>query len=234
MKVRAGLIAAMILSHLNVAFASNVKTERTLTVQGQGKASAIPDIARLTVEVSNDGAELDPILSQVRKDMNRVMEGIKKEGIAEKDIQTSLFQVQPKYEHDKRGNAQRIGFIATNRVTVKIRDMKKIGKVLSNVLSSGATSVNGPDLELDNPAMVEREALAAATQDAILKAKTVAEAARVELGEIISINPQSVNWPMPRHYAARGMMMAEGGGDQPIAAGEQTLTASASITFAIQ
>src|SRR5262249_6765673 len=122
------------------AVAAPEKQERTLTVQGQGKVSAIPDIATLTVEVNQEGTELDPVLTQVRKDMSRVLETVKKQEIADKDIRTDNFQVQPKFEYDKRSNPKRVGYIVTNRVTVKIRDLKKTGKVLTAVLGSGATS----------------------------------------------------------------------------------------------
>src|SRR5687768_11195203 len=124
--------------------APDKENPRTLTIQGHGKVSAVPDVAVLSIEVSQEGPELDPVLAQVRKDMNRVLEAVKKQEIAEKDIRTELFQVHPKMEADKRGNARKVGYTVTNRVTVKVRDLKKTGKVLSAVLGSGATSVNGP------------------------------------------------------------------------------------------
>ncbi len=212
------------------------KKERTLTVQGQGKVSAVPDIATLSVEVSHEGADLDPILAQVRKEMSRVLEVAKAQGISDKDIQTESFQVHPKYEQDKHGNPHRAGFAAANRVSVKVRDLKKAGKVLSAVLNAGATTVNGPDFELDNPQAAEREALAAATKDAKAKAQAVADAAGVQLGEITSINPQNVNWPGPRpptFMRAMAMPMAAPS-EEPLSAGEQTLAASVTITYAIR
>jgi uncharacterized protein YggE len=212
------------------------KTERTLTVQGQGKVSAVPDIATLSVEVSQDGADLDPILTQVRKQMNTILEVVKSHGIEEKDIRTDMFQVHPKFEQDKRGNPRRIGYVVTNRVSIKVRDLKKTGKVLTAVLGAGATSVNGPDFEIDNPEAVERQALAAATRDARTKAQAVAEAAGVQLGEIMTINPQSVNWPSPRRpMMMRAMAMAASmEAEEPMRAGEQTLTGYVTLTYAIR
>jgi uncharacterized protein len=211
------------------------KQERTIVVQGQGKASAIPDIATLSIEVSQDGAELDPVLTKVRKDMEKVLDVIKKQDIPEKDIRTELFQVNPKFEADKRGNARRVGYTVTNRVSVKVRDLKKTGKVLSASLNAGATSVHGPQFELDNPSQVEREALAAATRDAKAKAQAVAEAAGVQLGEIISIQPQHMNWPVPVYRGrAMAMMASADVASEPVSAGEQTLTGHVSLTFEIK
>lgn len=216
--------------------AASDKPERTLTVQGQGKSSAAPDIAVLSIEVSHEGDDLDPLLARVRKDMDKALDGIKSQGVADKDIQTESFSVQPKYESDKRGNARRVGFVVTNRASVKVRDIKKTGKILSTMVSAGGTTVNGPNFELDNPQQVEREALAAATKDARLKAETVAHAAGVQLGEIQSLNPQTVSWPQPRFHGRVAMMaMADGlEAKEPIQAGEQTLTAYVSITFVIK
>src|SRR6266700_3183017 len=182
------------------------KKERTLTVQGQGKMSAVPDIATLSVEVSREGADLDPLLAQVRKEMGRVLEVLKGQGIPDKEVQTEFFQVHPKYEQDKRANPHRAGFFVSNRVSVKVRDIRKVGKVLSEVLSVGATNVEGPNFELDNPQIVERGALAAATKDAKAKAQAVAEAAGVQLGEILAINPENIGWPIrPRPLMMRTM-----------------------------
>ena len=203
-------------------------------MQGQGKAFAVPDIAILSVEISQEGADLDPILIQVRKQMNKVLEAVKGQGIADKDVQTAFFQVRPKYEADKRSNPHRVGFVVTNRASVKVRDLKKAGKVLTVVLNAGATTVDGPNFELDNPQAAEREALVAATQDARAKAQTVAEAAGVQLGEIMTIAPQSVTWPSPPRPMMLRAAMNEGAAEEPLAAGEQTLTGFVTLTYSIR
>lgn len=229
------ILSILLLGSLTLPLQAADKMERTLTVQGQGKASAIPDIAVLSVEVSQEGEELDPVLAQVRKDMGKVLDALKGQGIADKDIKTELFQVRPRYENDKRGNSRRTGFVVTNAASAKVRDLKKTGKVLSVVLNAGATTVNGPNFELDNPQNVEREALAAATKDARAKAETVAQAAGVQLGDLLVINPQAVNWPGPR-FRGGFMAMAKMAGDaaEPVESGEQTLTAYVSLTFALK
>ncbi len=230
------LIVILTCLPLLAADAGHEKKERTLTVQGQGKVSAIPDIATLSVEVTQDGPDLDPVLTQVRKQMNKILEVVKGQGIEDKDVRTDMFQVHPKYEQDKRNNPKRVGYAVANRVSVKVRDLKKTGKVLAAVLNAGATSVNGPDFEIDNPEIVERQALAAATKDAKAKAQAVAEAAGVQLAEILAINPQSVNWPGPRRpMMMRAMAMpAAMDAEEPISAGEQTLAGYVTVTYAIR
>jgi uncharacterized protein YggE len=230
------MCAAFAVSPIMGAENTHDKKDRTITVQGQGKVSAIPDIATLSVEVSQDGTDLDPVLTQVRKQMNQVLDVVKSQKIEDKDIRTDLFQVRPKYERDKRGNPLPVGYTVENRISVKVRDLKKTGKVLTAVLGAGATSVNGPDFEIDNPQVIERQALAAATKDAMAKAQTVAEAAGVQLGEILEINPQGMNWPTPpRPFMMRAMAMpAAVEASEPISAGEQTLTANVTVVYSIQ
>jgi uncharacterized protein YggE len=220
---------------LSAAEAAHEKQTRTITVQGEGKVSAIPDIATLSAEVRQEGKDLDPVLSMVRKQMNKVLEVVKAQGIEDKDVRTAYFQVRPKYEQDKHGNARPVGYIVANRITIKVRDLKKAGKVLSSVLDAGANSVDGPDFELDNPQVAEREALAAATKDAKAKAQAVADAAGVHLGDIMEINPQNINWPgpRPRVFAAAMASPMVMQSEEPLAAGEQTLTGSVTLTYAI-
>jgi uncharacterized protein YggE len=211
------------------------KKERTLTVQGQAKVSAVPDIATLSVEVSRDGADMDPVLTQVRQQMNKVLEAVKAQGIADKDVRTEFFQVHPKYEQDKHGNPRPVGYTVANQISVKVRELKKTGKVLTAVLNAGATRVNGPEFEIDNPQLLERQALAAATHEAKAQAEAVASAAGVQLGDILTINPQNVNWPGPRRpLMMRSMAMpAAVPAEEPIEAGEQTLTGYVTLTYAI-
>lgn len=224
------------LPHLFAETTDHEKKERMLTVQGEGKVQAVPDIATLSVEVSQEGEDLDPVTAEVRRQMGKVLESVKVQAIEEKDIQTQLYNVRPKWEYDKRSNPHRAGYTVTNRITVKVRDLKKVGKVLSAVIKSGATTVNGPDFEVDNRQIFERKALAAAYEDAHGKASALAEAAGVKLGDIISMNPGQIGWPMPpRPFMMRAMAMpAAAPPEEPIAAGEQTLSATVTVVYALQ
>ena len=184
------------------------KNRRILTVQGEGKVQAVPDIATLSVEVSQEAEELDPVMTRVRREMGKVLETVKAQGIEDKDVQTEIFNVRPKWEYDKRVNPRRVGYVVTNRVSVKVRDLKKVGKVLTAVTASGATSVNGPDFGVDNPQIYERKALALAFEDARSKATALADAAGVRLGQIVSMTPGAINGPVsPRPFMMRAMAM---------------------------
>lgn len=236
---RAILLAGLLAIPLASRAASDDKKEekRTVSVQGQGKISAVPDIAMLTIEVRQEGASLDAVSEQVRRGIAKVLDGLKAQGIADKDIQTVAYQVRPRYERDKPGNMRPNGFIVENRVAAKVRDLKKVGKVLAAVVQSGATSVTGPDFDFDNPQALERKALALAMDDARAKAAVLAEAAGAHLGPVESISQSGdIAWPMaPRPML--GMRMAAAAAapaEEPISAGEQAFRSNVQVTFEIR
>jgi uncharacterized protein len=227
----AGVCAAVV--HADPEASS--RDRRTVTVQGVGKVQAVPDIATLRMEVSQEGASLDAISSEVRKNMSAILERLHKEGVADKDVQTESYQVYPRYEQDKRGNSQRSGFRVSNRVAAKIRDLKKVGRILTAVTGAGATSVTGPEFDVDNHAQVEREALAKAMEDAKANAAVLAAAAGVSLGDVVAISQSNVTpWPGPRPLFARAMAVNQGVTAEPIAEGEQTIQATVTASFALK
>jgi len=209
---------------------------RTITVQGEGKVHAIPDIATISIEVRQDGEDLDSVTSLVRHAMGKILESVKAQKIDDKDIQTDLFSVHPKLEYDKHSNPRHVGYSVTNRIHVKVRDLKKVGKVLTAVTADGVTSVNGPDFDVDNPQVPERQALALAYDDAHAKASALAEAAGVHLGQILSMTPEASSSPIrPRPLMMRAMAMPAAVQEQePISAGEQTISATVTVVYALQ
>lgn len=211
------------------------ETHRQVTVQGQGKVQGIPDIATLHVEVSQEGVSLDALTTGVRKAMGSVQDRLRKESIADKDLQTELYQVTPRYEQDKRGNAHRNGYRVANRISVKVRDLKKVGRLLAVATEAGATDVIGPEFDVDNPAVLEREALAKAMDDAKAKAAVLAQTAGATLGEIVTIQQQNAVWPTPRPYMAmKTMALADAPASEPIAVGEQTVQATITASFSLK
>src|SRR5437899_2054932 len=78
--------------------AEPARTERSVMVQGHGKISAVPDQARLLIQVSEEGARVDSVSQEVRRKMDAVLKVLKAQGLADKDIQTQFYRVAPKME----------------------------------------------------------------------------------------------------------------------------------------
>lgn len=211
------------------------KEPRTVSVQGQGKVAAVPDVATIVAEVTEEGQALDRISAQVRQTMGKIMAAAKLQGVADRDLQTLAYHVQPRFEYDRNRNAKRAGYQVTNRLQLRIRDLDKVGKVLGAVVDAGANNVIGPDFDVDNPRELETQAMKRAVEDARRKATVLAEAAGAALGSVQSISPSGPVWPMPKPMMMRGMAMAqEAAAAEPVAAGEQTISATVTVTYELK
>jgi uncharacterized protein YggE len=209
------------------------RLERMVSVQGHAKVSAPPDIARLRVQVSEEGPGLDPVNAQARQKMEQILKALKSQGIAEKDIQTESFQVGPKTEW-KNGRSDRVGFIVSNQVGVVVRDLKKTGAVLNAVLDAGANNISGPDFVIEHPQPLERKALEMAVEDAKAKAVVLAQAAGASLGSVISLQEGATFQPGPRPMMMRSEAKLAASAEVPIATGEDTVQATVSASFSLK
>jgi uncharacterized protein len=230
------LCIAILVPWCRVAGADEAKKDsRTVTVQGQGKIQAIPDIATLSVGVSQDGSSAEAVSAKVRDAIGQVLAAIKAQGIPDKDVQTQFYEVQPKWEWTG-GRQQRAGFTVSNQVAIKVHDLKKVGRLLAVVTDAGATSVNGPNFGFDNPQELERQALVKAMEDAKDKAAALAQAAGASLGEVTTIDQGGpVAWPGPRPlFASHRAMAAQAVPSEPIETGEQNFTSNISVTFTLR
>lgn len=199
--------------------------EPQITVTGEGEATAVPDIATLSIGVETEAATPGEALSDNAARMTRVISQLQDAGIADKDLQTSQLGIWPVFA-DRQQPQKTVGYRVSNQLSVTIRDIDRLGALLDAAVADGANRVNGPTFGIGDPAPLLTAARKAAVQDAIAKAALYAEAAGVELGDILSISEAGGGPVFPRHARAQAMAA-----ETPIAAGESTVTASVTITF---
>lgn len=206
---------------------------RVLTVSGQGEVRGAPNQAMLSAGVVTTARTAASALSDNSRAMNAVFVTLKRAGIADKDMQTSNFSVQPQYATDKNGNTLRdiTGYQVSNTVNVRVDDLSKIGPTLDALVSSGANSIGDIAFTIKDPKPLMAQARAAAVADAIGRAQTLARAAGVTLGPITSISENGYSEPRPMYRMAT---MAAAPAPTPIAAGEESVTAGVSITWSIR
>ncbi|MEP4768005.1 MAG: SIMPL domain-containing protein [Roseibium sp.] len=208
----------------------------SITMEGRGSVSVAPDMAVITTRVVSTAKTAPDALAQNTKDLSKVIETIKASGIKAKDIQTSGFSIYPRYERITDGSNRQpdiIGYEVRNGVEINVRDLGKLGDLLSTVVESGANAVDGirfqvsdPDDKLDE---ARKEAVAAARH----KAEIFSNAAGVELGNIITIAETGVQMPRPMMMRAESMMVGSAS-PVPIEAGEETISASVTIRWEIE
>lgn len=176
-----------------------------ITVEGTAQVVARPDIATVTIGAVSEQATVEAAQEEVTRKMNTIISDLKSGfAIADPDIQTSQYSVSPRYETNDRG--QRIaGYTAQQSVTVKIREFDKIGSVLGRVGALGANVVNGPSFTIDDEDVYRAEAREEAIAEARAKAESIAKAAHIRLGRLVSFNEQLGGVPPYYPMAERGM-----------------------------
>lgn len=211
------------------------KEVRRVTVQGRGKAVAPPDQARIVLAVTEENARLEAAAEAARRKTEAVLKAVRAQGVAEKDVQTEQYRVEPKLRW-QGGRSVREGFVASNRLRVLVRDLKKAGAVLSAALDAGANGAEGPWFEFGSPQALERKALEAALSDAKAKAALLAQGAGASLGPALEIQ-EGVQHPGPRPMLMKMAAMeadAASGAPQPIAAGEDAVEALVTASFELK
>ncbi|HEX7989537.1 MAG TPA: SIMPL domain-containing protein, partial [Stenotrophomonas sp.] len=177
-----------------------------LNVSAQAEAHRVPDVATLSAGVVTQAADGNTAMRDNAVQMDKVMAAIKAAGIAERDIQTSGINLSPQYRYAENEAPKITGYQANNTVSLKVRDITKLGKVLDSLAAQGANQINGPSFEIDQPEPVYDEARLAALKKAQARAETYAKALGLRVRRIVSISEgnQGGFRPMPMMAMAAG------------------------------
>ena len=211
----------------------------TISVTGNGNATSKPDMALITLGVQRQAKTAREALSMNSAAMTDVLAALKAEGIAEKDLQTSNFNIQPQYHYFKQSptGEQRppeiVGYSVNNQLSVRIRELSKLGEILDLTITLGVNSGGNIQFMSDNPGPAISQARQKAMENAIAKAKILTSAAGVALGKILTI---SENSRQPQPFAMRELAMARSASVDavPIAAGENTYSVNVQVSWEIK
>lgn len=219
------------LTMILVAFAAHADDVRTISVQGIGGVAAKPDSANARAGIETRGATPDEALAANTKTMTALMTALKHYGVAERDIETSAFDVSPIYgQATPRGVNSIEGYQVINQVSVRVRDLSKLGVLLSSLVEAGANRLNGVSYEIADPAPFVDQARKAAIADARKRADLYAAAAGAKIKQVLSISEGSgYAPPMPVSLRA----MKAGAEAVPVAGGEQNITVSVAVVYEI-
>jgi uncharacterized protein YggE len=202
-------------------------------VSGTGHVFVQPDTAIASVGVDITAATLADATKQAADKMTAVINAIKAQGVDAKDIQTSSYNVYPITNQPKEGETPKIiGYHVQNIVTVKIRTIANVGKVLDASITAGANSINSVMFTVDDPSKAQDDARARAVKDAMAKANTLATAAGVKVGNIISITELS-GGVQPLYKTAEFAAAPAASGAGPVETGQNEITVSVEMHFEI-
>jgi len=205
---------------------------RTIAVSGAGKVAVAPDSATFTVGVEATAKSVAAASAEASAKMKAVLDAVAAAGVPPKDVQTTRYDVTIDRPW-KDGKQQPIaGYRVFTAADVRVRELGKLGKILDAVTAAGSNQLNSLRMERLDPRPQQLEALAKAYEEALSKARAIAIAAKVELGDFVSVSEEGVA-PRPRM-----MMMAKAassdGMSAPVAEGELEFGARVEVIFGVK
>jgi uncharacterized protein YggE len=200
-----------------------------ISVSGEATVSVAPDQAQIEGGVTSDAKTAREASDANNAAMGKVLLALKGAGIDEKDYQTSRLSLQPQYAPNRSGPSPVVGYHASNRVTVRIRDVTKVANTIDLLVGAGANDIGGINFMVSQASKLLDDAREKAIADARRKAEIYAKASGVTLGEPLSISEEGGSVPVFRGKMAAPMATAA-----PVAQGEETLSVTVSVSWAIK
>ncbi|MFA6463865.1 MAG: SIMPL domain-containing protein [Candidatus Paceibacterota bacterium] len=213
----------------------------TITVTGTGEVFASPDVASFSfsiVENANTVAEAQKVATDKN---NKAIEFLKSKGIDPKDIQTTDYNVNPRYEYKPctstscPSSSLPVGFTVSQTTSVKVRDISIAGDLLSGVGKIGASNLSGLSFKIDDDQVLKGEAREKAIANAKTKAQILAKQLGVSLGKVTNYNED--NAPIPMMYSSKAESFGMGGAapmvSPQVEVGQNKITVNVSVTYKI-
>jgi uncharacterized protein len=239
-KLRVAFLSVVLLA---VPFATGVAVAdeepvARITVTGEGSVDIPPDMAVLVLSVNREAPTAREALTANSAAMSKVLESMTALGIEKRDLQTTNFDIQPRYTYPTRpdGSSEAprlVGYVVRNSLSVRVRDISRVGEVLDTSVKLGVNEGGSIRFTNDDPSAAIDQARVRAMKDALSKAQTLAEAAGVKVGQVLEISEHNFS-PRPMPMMARMEAMAmDSAGAPPIAAGENSYTVTVNVSWAL-
>lgn len=202
-----------------------------LSVSASADAKRVPDVASISTGVVTQAAEANAAMRANAVQMDRMMAAIRAAGIAERDVQTSGISLNPQYNYRDNAPPTITGYQASNTVSITVRDLSKLGKVLDTLVEQGANQVNGPSFEVDKPDEAYDEARVSALKKAQSRAQTYADALGLKVRRIVSISEGGSSMPRPMPMMRMMAADADMAKETSVSPGETTLSVNLDVVF---
>jgi len=209
---------------------------KTITVAGTGEVYVSPDVGVIDISVKNEGKDIALVTNQNNETMNGIISFLKGKGIEAKDIKTTVYNISPRYEYNgDTGKRIFVGYEIAQTVHVKIRDLTKVGEIISGATEAKADEISSLSFIVDDDEAVKEQAKELAIKDAKEKAQKLEKALGVSLGRIVSFYESS--YPVYDTYYGVG-----GGAEKSMSSvsvptietGQNKVTSNVSITYSIR
>lgn len=203
-----------------------------LHVSATASADAVPDKVSVMAGVQTEGKTAQEAMIRNSELMRNVFSTLTALGVPERDISTSYLNLNPRYNYENRqnGQPQLIGYQASNQITVTSQDLTASGAMIDALIKAGINNINNVQFTVSDPDMAQSEARTKAIAKAQMKARTMAQAANVRLGRLLSLSEGGS--PGPIYRAIRmGAQMESMDATPPLAPGQREISATVSMTY---
>jgi uncharacterized protein YggE len=205
-----------------------------LTLSGEGVAEAQPELAILQVGVAVTAKVAKDALAENSKLLTAALNAAKESGVEPRDLQTAGLSLRPDIVRaEKWPHREVIGYQVNNVVTMRVRDISKLGALIDRLVVLGINDIRSIQFSVANPAPLVEQARTAAIKDAMEKAQKYADAANLKIVRVLTISEGAVEVPgrVQNVFVARAAAAPRP--DVPVEAGELTYRARVSATFEI-
>lgn len=226
---RLGTTALVLMVLAGPAMSEEARAVPQIAVTGEGRVTAVPDMATVTLGVSAEAGTAREAMDQTSQGVAVLFETLNAAGVEARDIQTSGLALGPVWQQSRDGAAPPhiTGYSASNNVTVRVRAIGDLGGLLDRALDGGVNTLNGVSFGIQEPEPRLDEARAAAVVDARRKAELYAKAAGVGLGRVLTISEGGGSVaPVPMYRMERAMAAPV-----PVAEGETELAAQVTVVW---
>ncbi|MCX6757347.1 MAG: SIMPL domain-containing protein [Candidatus Nomurabacteria bacterium] len=231
---------------------NNLESKNTITFEGKGEVSAVPDIATINFTIRENQPILKDAQDKVTKKEGVLLAFLDLKKVAKVDIKTENYSSYPKYDYNTpcyqgsgvstkmgmpcRSEPKLIGYEVSEYVSVKIHDISQSGDIVKGIGALGVSEMNGPNFSINNEDQLKETARKIAIDDAKAKAQKLAGDLGVHLVGIVSFS-ENGNYPMPMMYAkglATDASLSVSSPSPELPAGQNKITSNVSITYEIR
>lgn len=212
---------------------NSIQPETTLQISADASVNREPDIAFIMAGVTSEAETAQQAMSENSTAMNGVFDALKAAGVAQRDLQTSNFSLNPRYDYSNRngGPPKLIGYTASNQLSVKVRDLDELGETMDALVEAGGNTFSGLRFALDDDRAAKNEARRLAMAEAITRAELYASAAGYEVARIVTLSESGGYRPQPMMMARAEMAMDKA---TPIASGEVSYSMTVNVMFELR
>lgn len=218
-------------------FGASFLPAKAITVSAQGKVTVSPDIAQFSFSVVSQGANPKTLADNNNKQMNAAIDFVKSQGIDEKDIKTTDYNLVPQYNYDRNtGKSYIYSYSLTQTVSVKVRALNKVADVLAGLPPLGINQISSITFSIDDPEKFLKDARDQAFDKAKEKAQEMAAENNASLGQVINFSDFQNQYITPmydRSSVAMGMGAAPSVAPE-IQSGSQEVTVNVSVTYELK